>query len=76
MTRVDVAFFDMDHTILDVDCSVIWKRFLADEDLAPAEDAARAEHFVSLYHQGRYPVEERSPLLRVMRCSIRSKTPR
>ncbi len=58
MTQVDVAFFDMDHTILDVDCSVIWKRFLADEGLASAEDAARAEHFVSLYHQGRYPVEE------------------
>ena len=58
MTQVDVAFFDMDQTILDVDCSVVWKRFLADEGLAPAEDAARAEHFVSLYHQGRYPVEE------------------
>ena len=56
--RPEVVFFDMDHTILSIDCSVSWKNFLVDEGLAPEEDRAKADHFWDLYCQGRYPVEE------------------
>jgi HAD superfamily hydrolase (TIGR01490 family) len=58
MNEPDVAFFDMDYTILGIDASVSWKKYLVEIGLAPAEDSARAEHFLQLYHQGRTPVEE------------------
>lgn len=58
MNEPDVAFFDMDHTILDIDASVNWKKYLAETGLAPPEDSARADYFLQLYHQGRTPIEE------------------
>ncbi len=53
-----VAFFDMDHTIIGIDCSVSWKYFLADHGLAPEDDKAKADYYWNLYCQGRTPVDE------------------
>ncbi len=53
-----IVFFDMDHTLLDMDCDESWKCFLADEGLAPAGDRERAAHYIDLYHQGVCPVDE------------------
>lgn len=58
MNVPEVAFFDMDHTILGVDCSVSWKKFLVDRVLAPAEDRDKADYYWGLYCQGRTPVED------------------
>ena len=58
MKELDVVFFDMDHTILAIDCDVSWKKFLIDKGMAPAEDSAKAEYYWDLYCQGRSPVEE------------------
>jgi len=55
---IEVVFFDMDHTILGIDCSVSWKKFLADRVLAPPEDRDKADYFWGLYCQGRTPVED------------------
>jgi HAD superfamily hydrolase (TIGR01490 family) len=58
MKELDVVFFDMDHTILAIDCDVSWKKFLIDKGMAPAEDSAKAEYYWDLYCQGKSPVEE------------------
>jgi len=58
MKELDVVFFDMDHTILAIDCDVSWKKFLIDKGMAPAEDSAKAEYYWDLYCQGRSPIEE------------------
>ena len=53
-----VAFFDLDHTIIGIDCSVSWKYFLVDHGLAPENDKAKADHYLNLYRQGRMPIDE------------------
>ena len=58
MKELDVVFFDMDHTILAIDCDLSWKKFLIDKGMAPAEDSAKAEYYWDLYCQGKSPVEE------------------
>ncbi len=58
MKELDVVFFDMDHTILAIDCDVSWKKFLIDKGMAPAKDSAKAEYYWDLYCQGKSPVEE------------------
>ncbi len=58
MTEVDLVFFDMDHTLLDMDCDLSWKEFLVDEGLAPPADKEEARRYLELYHQGISPVEE------------------
>jgi len=55
---VEIAFFDMDHTVLDTDCDVSWKYFLVDKGLAPHSHRAEADRFLELYYQGRTPVNE------------------
>ena len=45
---IDVAFFDMDHTVLDMDCDVSWKYFLADKGLAPPADRTEADRKISI----------------------------
>ncbi|MCX7045224.1 MAG: HAD-IB family hydrolase [Candidatus Sumerlaeota bacterium] len=41
-----IAFFDMDHTLMDNDCDVSWKKFLIAEGLAdPSEDEETDRHF-------------------------------
>ncbi|MBN2377027.1 MAG: haloacid dehalogenase-like hydrolase [Sedimentisphaerales bacterium] len=56
--QVDVVFFDMDHTILDIDCSVSWKNFLVDIGMAPEEDRSKADHYWDLYCKGKTPIDE------------------
>ena len=53
-----VAFFDMDHTIIGIDCSVSWKYFLVDRGLAPEGDRAKADYYWKLYCLGNTPVDE------------------
>jgi HAD superfamily hydrolase (TIGR01490 family) len=48
----DIVFFDMDHTVISIDCDVSWKYFLSDEGLVPAPDRSKADHFLDLYHKG------------------------
>lgn len=55
---VEIAFFDMDHTVLETDCDVSWKYFLADKGLAPTTARAEADRFLELYYQGKTPVNE------------------
>ena len=54
-----VAFFDMDHTIIGIDCSVSWKYFLVDRGLAPEEDRAKADYYWKLYCLGNTPTQRR-----------------
>lgn len=53
-----IAFFDMDHTIIGIDCSVSWKYFLVDRGLAPKSDKAKADYYWNLYCRGKTPVDE------------------
>lgn len=53
-----VVFFDMDHTVISIDCDVSWKYFLSSEGLAPASDCAKADHFLEIYHKGESSCEE------------------
>lgn len=58
MSEPELVFFDMDHTVLHVDCDFYWKIFLADRGLAPEEDRELASQFLQLYHQGQTPLDE------------------
>jgi HAD superfamily hydrolase (TIGR01490 family) len=53
-----IIFFDMDHTVISIDCDVSWKYFLSDEGLAPYSDRSKADHFLEIYHQGKTDVDE------------------
>ena len=56
--EIDLVFFDMDHTLLALDADNSWKYFLVDEGLAPAEDRAKADQYLHLYHLGLCPLDE------------------
>ena len=56
--QVDVAFFDMDHTILGIDCSVSWKYYLEARGLAPKGSGTKADYYWGLYCVGKTPVDE------------------
>jgi len=58
MNKPDIVFFDMDHTLLDNDCDLSWKDFLAEQGLADASERDEADRFWDLYNQGRLPVEK------------------
>ena len=51
-----IVFFDMDYTILQNDCDVLWKNFLVDQGLAPVEHKERALYFLNLHQKGKLPV--------------------
>ena len=55
---LDIVFFDMDYTVLENDCDVLWKYFLADQKIAPESDRERALYYLDLHHRGRLPVAE------------------
>lgn len=55
---LDIVFFDMDYTVLENDCDVLWKYFLADEKIAPESDRERALYYLDLHHRGILPVYE------------------
>lgn len=54
----DIAFFDMDHTVLAVDCEQTWKNLLADHGMCPEEDRALVQRYVDLHAIGESPREE------------------
>ncbi|MBD3290724.1 HAD-IB family phosphatase [candidate division KSB1 bacterium] len=58
MSKLDIVFFDMDYTVLENDCDVLWKNFLADEKIAPESDRERALYYLDLHHRGVLPVAE------------------
>lgn len=45
-------WFDMDHTLINNDCDMSWKRFLIDRGLAPADAAEKADAFYRDYERG------------------------
>jgi len=53
-----VVFFDMDHTLIDNDCDVSWKRFLIGESLAPPRENDDVARFYDLYLGGQLPIAE------------------
>jgi len=53
-----VAFFDLDHTLIDNDCDVSWKEFLVEQEFAPMESLRRADDFFEKYIQGNLIIEE------------------
>ncbi len=55
---IEIAIFDMDHTVLGIDCDHSWKYFLADEGFAPLAHRDEADRFLDLYHKGRTPINE------------------
>lgn len=55
---IELALFDMDHTVLGVDCDHSWKYFLADEGFSPPAHRDEADRFLDLYHKDRVPVNE------------------
>lgn len=48
----EVIFFDMDHTLLDMDCDVSWKTFLLRLGLAPTDSMETAAFFFRQYQAG------------------------
>ena len=58
MKELTVVFFDMDHTVIDIDCDVSWKHFLVDEGLAPLSDHKKADDFLRIYHKGKTDIDE------------------
>jgi len=55
---IELAIFDMDHTVLGIDSDHSWKYFLADEGFAPLAHRDEADRFLDLYHKGRTPINE------------------
>ena len=40
---IDLYVWDMDHTIIDNDCDVSWKKFLVEKKIAPESDFEEAD---------------------------------
>ncbi len=55
---IELAIFDMDHTVLGIDSDHSWKYFLADEGFAPPAHRDEADRFLDLYKKGRTPIIE------------------
>ncbi len=53
-----VAIFDMDHTLLSVDCDYTWKRFAVNRHLANEDALAEADRFMAAYDAGTLDVAE------------------
>ncbi len=56
--RLDLVFFDMDHTLIDHDCDVSWKEFMIDKGLAAESERSEIQRYFDLYLQGALPIEE------------------
>lgn len=52
-----IAFFDMDHTLMNNDCDVSWKEFLVDRGLADASERDENAMFFQQYLDGNLDVE-------------------
>lgn len=53
MDGIKFYWFDMDHTLIDNDCDVSWKHFVAAHGLGPADSADIADRFFEDYRNGR-----------------------
>ncbi|MGI9430512.1 MAG: HAD family hydrolase [Bythopirellula sp.] len=51
----DIAFFDMDHTVLAVDCEQTWKNLLVDQGVCPEEERKLSQHYIDLHAMGETP---------------------
>ncbi|MEA4863093.1 MAG: HAD family hydrolase [Victivallaceae bacterium] len=58
MNGIKFYWFDMDHTLIDNDCDVSWKHFVAAHGLGPADSAAIADRFFEDYRLGRLDQKE------------------
>ena len=55
---MDYFFFDLDHTLIDIDCEWSWKNMLVDMGMAPESHRARQDHYMELHALGKTPIEE------------------
>ena len=53
-----VAFFDLDHTLIENDCDVSWKEFLVEQEFAPVESLRRSHDFFDQYTRGERIADE------------------
>ena len=58
MNQPDIAFFDLDNTVIDTDCELTWKHMLADLGRVPNEQRAKQQHYINLHAIGKTPEEE------------------
>jgi len=56
--KPEIYFFDMDHTLIDNDCDLSWKKFLVKHGLAPPEALAEAERFYQEYRENKLDLTE------------------
>ena len=54
----NAVFFDMDFTLLAVDCELTWKNLLVDHGFCGAEERALAQHYIELHDAGQTPRDE------------------
>ncbi len=54
---IKLHLFDMDGTLIDNDCDVSWKLFLADSGLVPAGDRALAHRFYADYVENKLDLD-------------------
>ena len=54
---IKLHVFDMDGTLVDNDCDVLWKKFLVDSGIAPKEDRAKSLKYYADYTAGVLDVE-------------------
>jgi len=54
---VKIAFFDMDHTLMDNDCDVSWKQFLIEEGWADPSEKDEAARFYQDYREGQLDID-------------------
>ena len=69
---IKVFMFDMDHTLIDNDCDVSWKKFLIDKDLAPAHALEKAEKFYRQYVAGQLKLND---FLNFQLAEFKGRTP-
>ena len=53
LETIRLAFFDMDHTLIDNDCDLSWKEYLVDKGLAGWTDRLRGRWHFWMYRLGR-----------------------
>lgn len=53
-----VAFFDLDHTLIDNDCDVSWKEYLTEQGIAPLDSIPRSQEFFEQYIRGERIAED------------------
>ncbi len=58
VSEPEIVFFDMDYTILENDCDVLWKNFLVDQGIAPTRHKQKALYFLDLHQKGKLPVNK------------------